>query len=83
MKGEGSFPGLLFPLAKELLNNMLCFPRALSNKMKKKRDILYQLHSILNYIQSIKRLAHEDLPFVDALCYIMREKSGNRYFSCY
>ncbi len=73
MKGEGSFAGLLFPLAKELLNNMLRFPRALSNKMKK-RDIIYQLHSILNYIQSIEannkgRRAHQDLPFL-MLCAI-------------
>jgi hypothetical protein len=37
MKGKDSFAGLLFPLAKELLNNMLRFLYALSNKMKKKR----------------------------------------------
>jgi hypothetical protein len=40
MKGKSSFAGLLFPLAKELLNNMLRFPRALSNKMKKKRHYI-------------------------------------------
>jgi hypothetical protein len=40
MKGKDSFAGLLFPLAKELLNNMLRFLYALSNKMKKK-DINY------------------------------------------
>jgi hypothetical protein len=28
MKGKGSFAGLLFPLGKELLNNMLRFLRA-------------------------------------------------------
>jgi hypothetical protein len=57
---------------------MLRFPRALSNKTKKKTLIIYQLHSILNYIQSIKtnkgRKAYQDL----ALCYIMKEKSANR-----
>jgi len=29
MKGESGFLGLLYPPAKKLLNNMLCFPRAL------------------------------------------------------
>jgi hypothetical protein len=29
MKGESGFLGLLYPLAKKLLNNMLCFPRVL------------------------------------------------------
>jgi hypothetical protein len=77
MKGESGFPGLLSPLAKKLRNNMLCFPRALFNRIEKKRDIIYQLHSILNYIRSIKiyyiksikRLADENgIPSVDTLC---------------
>jgi hypothetical protein len=29
MKGESGFLGLLYPPAKKLLNNMLCFPHAL------------------------------------------------------
>jgi hypothetical protein len=73
MKGKGSFAGLLSTLAKELLNNMLRFPHALSNKMKK-RDIIYQLHSILNYIQSIKankgRRVHQARPTFLMLCAI-------------
>lgn len=34
MKGESGFLGLLYPPAKKLLNNMLCFPRALLKKKK-------------------------------------------------
>jgi hypothetical protein len=34
MKGESGFLGLLYPPAKKLLNNMLCFPRALLIKKK-------------------------------------------------
>lgn len=82
---RGYFFSSLFPSAKELLNNMLRFPRALSNKMKK-RDIIYQLHSILNYIQSIKanknRRAHQDLPFF-CWCFVLYnewKKNANRYF---
>jgi len=66
MKGESGFLGLLYPPAKKLLNNMLCFPRAL---LKKKKGIIYQLHSIPNYIRIIRRLVDKhSIPSVDASC---------------
>lgn len=58
--------GYFFLLPKSFW--IICFASpALFPTKWKKRDIIYQLHSILNYIQSIKanksRRAHQDLPF--------------------
>jgi hypothetical protein len=64
MKGENGFLGLLYPPTKKLLNNNF-FALAL---FLLKKNIIYQLHSIPNYIQSIRRLIDKhNIPSVDTM----------------